>query len=111
MPKTPINPDQLVFPFLRDDPTYQADLLRSQIARDVERNIRTKLTEQLTQVVISTCHNMIEETVARAVNRAVAPLQKDFRDLLESLEQKPTPDQADWWKEENACDTDDELPF
>jgi dsDNA-specific endonuclease/ATPase MutS2 len=111
MPKTPINPDQLVFSFLRDDPTYQADLLRSQITRDVERNIRKKLTEHLTQVVISTCHNMIEETVERAVNRAVSPLQKDFQELIKYLEGRPTQDQADWWKEGNACDTDDELPF
>ncbi len=111
MPKTPINPDQLVFPFLRDDPTYQADLLRSQIAREVEQRIRKNLTERLTEVAISTCYNLIEETVQKAVSRAVAPLQKDLQDLIKTL-QRPTGDPADWWKQgDTRGDTDDELPF
>ena len=111
MTMTQLNPDQLVFPFLWDDPTYQASRLRSQIAREVERRIRKNLTQRLTQVVISTCHNLIEETVQKAVSRAVAPLQKDFQDLVKYL-QRPTGDPADWWKQGNTRDdTDDELPF
>ena len=116
MPKTSpsLDPDQHVFQFLRDDPSYQTNHLRAEITRDVERNIRRKLTERLSTIVVTSCYKLIEETVESAISRSIAdtvtPLKKDFQNLVNHL-QRPATDPADWWKEGNAPDTDDELPF
>ena len=64
-----LNSDQLVFPFLRDDLVYEASLLRSRIAREVERGLTTKLTDRLSEIIVTTCYKLIDETVERAINR------------------------------------------
>ncbi len=112
MSKKLLNPDQLVFPFLRDDPAYEANLLRSRIAREVERGIQTKLTDRLSEIIVTICYQLMDQKIKRAIDDAVAPLQRNFRDLANYVEERRADDPADWWKKNGEThDTDDELPF
>lgn len=107
MSKKLINPDQLVFPFFRNK-EYEANLLRSLIAREVKRGIQADLTDRISEIVVTSYCKLVDEKIKRAIDEAVAPLQRNFRDLANYVEVKRADDPADWWKYGKS---DDELPF
>ena len=105
-----IDPSQLVFPFLADDPSYQKNLLREEITREVERRISPRVIAQLSKDLNANCYRLIEEVADEAVSRAMRPLGRKL-DKLNSQLRSRRDDPADWWKKGSNDDRDDEAPF
>ena len=108
----PINPDQKVFPFLVDDPLYQAAVARERIVRDLlecvgpemeERIAESLWRERIGPVIEKRIDDRVQELLAQRVREAVKSLEDVVATVLNTVDDHLTAhrrsqDSADWWK-------------
>ena len=105
-----VDPDQLVFGFLKEDPDYRVGLLREEIAREVTRRVSEEVVERLPEMISSAFYDTVRKTIEGSVDRATGRLAREIRAVRAEV-RREYEDPADWWKRGGTEDADNDLPF
>ena len=122
----PINPEQKVFPFLAEDPLYQAAVDRERVVHEMlervgsglEDDIAGILWERIGPLIEKRINDRVQEILAQRVKEAHRSLNCTVQDILCAVdnhltEHRQKEESDDWWRRGDpppgSCDDEDHL--
>lgn len=115
----PIEPDQEVFPFLADDPLYQAAVVQERVVRDLLERVSPEMEQRISKILweerigpaiegridsrMQELDDHIEELVGQRIEEAIRSIKDVVVNIVKVIDdhldnQRHTHDSADWWK-------------